>query len=342
MKKLLISLLIAALALTGAGCANTGSDTSASAAPVASGSQSDAASSSDKGVTIRVGDLASYELIKDADEKGFFEEEFSKDGVTVEIKSFQSGPPELEALTAKDLDFALMGDQPAVQGVANEIGIQVVSGLLDGTHGNGLIAREDAGISQVADLKGKKVGVPVGTTAHQLLIKMLEKNNLKASDIQLVNLAAGDIVTSLQTGNIQAAVTFEPSLTKAVAGGGIKKISDAEGYKEIINVIVGRTEFTKEHPDLAVRFLKVIKKTAEWRDSNFEESLGILAKRTGVDKEALRASASSMPPLLALKDSHKQAILETAQYLKNNNIIRRDLTVEQIFNDEYAVKAGIQ
>ncbi|HWQ78450.1 MAG TPA: NrtA/SsuA/CpmA family ABC transporter substrate-binding protein, partial [Anaerovoracaceae bacterium] len=336
MKRLLAVLLAAILILSAAGCAGAPGTDSGS-----TGDEGAQESTPSEPVTIRVGDLASYEIVKDADEKGFFKEEFEKDNVTIEIKSFQSGPPEVEALAAKDLDFALMGDMPSVTGVAAGTGIQIISGLLDGTHGNGLIAREDAGINTIPDLKGKKVGVPVGTTAHQLLIKMLEKNGLTSDDIELVNLGAGDIVTSLQSDNIQAAVTFDPGLSKAVAGGGIKKISDAEGYKLIINVIVGRTEFTEKYPDLTVRFLKVLQKTVEWRNANFEESLEITANRIGVNKEDIRAALTSMPPVLALDDEKKQAILETAKYLKDNNLITKELTVDELFNDTYAKEAGI-
>ena len=301
-----------------------------------------ASSENDKGITINVGDITGYELVKDANALGYFTKEFGKDGVKVSVKNFQSGPPELEALTAKDLDIALMGDQPAVQGVANGIGIQVISGLLDGTHGNGLIARTDAGINKVADLKGKKVGVPVGTTSHQLLLIMLAKNNLKVSDIQLVNLSAGDMVTALQSGEIQAAVTFDPSLSQAVKAGGIKKISDAEGYKKTVSVIVARTRFTKEHPQLAVRFLKVMKETAAWRSQHFEQSLDIIAKQTGISADTLRPGLEATPPMLNLDNDSQQSLLATAQYLKNSNIIKQDVTIKQIFNDQYAKAAGIQ
>ena len=235
-----------------------------------------------------------------------------------------------------------MGDQPAVQGVANGVGIQVISGLLDGTHGNGLIARTDAGINKIADLKGKKVGVSVGTTAHQLLLIMLAKNNLKVSDIQLVNLAAGDIVTALQSGDIQAAVSFDPNMSQAVKAGGVKKISDAEGYKKIVNVIVARTRFTKEHPQLAVRFLKVMKETAAWKNQHFDQSLDIIAKQTGISADTLRPGLVSMPPMLKLDSDAQQSLLATAKYLKDNNVIKKDLTIQQILNDQYAKSAGIQ
>jgi sulfonate transport system substrate-binding protein len=292
---------------------------------------------------IRVGDIAGYEIIKIADEKGFFKEEFEKDNIEVQIYNFLSGPPEIEALAAKNLDLALMGDQPAVQGISNKVGIHIISGVSDGTEGNGLIVRTDSGINRIADLKGKRVAVPVGTTAHQTLIRMLEKNGLTVADIELVNLGAGDIPTSIQSGNIQAAVAYEPGLTNAEksSNGAVRKLATAAGYKQIMSVFVARDSFTSEYPELAVKFLKAIRRAVLWRNENFEESLILTANRIGIDPEILRISLELTPPKLALNEQHRAAILETSDYLYKNGITAEKITAAQAFEDKYAKEAGI-
>lgn len=292
---------------------------------------------------IRVGDIAGYEIIKIADEKGFFKEEFEKDNIEVQIYNFLSGPPEIEALAAKNLDLALMGDQPAVQGISNKIGIHIISAVSDGTEGNGLIVRTDSGINAIADLKGKRVAVPVGTTAHQTLIRMLEKNGLTVADIELVNLGAADIPASIQSGNIQAAVAYEPGLTNAEksSNGAVKKLATAKGYKQIISVFVARDGFAAENPELVTRFLKAIRRAALWRNDNFEESLAIIANRVGLDPEILRISLELSPPKLALTEQYRAAILETSEYLYKNGITAEKTTSVQAFEDKYAKEAGI-
>jgi sulfonate transport system substrate-binding protein len=294
-------------------------------------------------VIINLGDLAGYPIVKVANAKGFFEEEFEKDNVTVAVHNFQSGPPEIEALAAKSLDFALLGSQPALQGIANGAGIHILSGLVDASDANGLIVRADAGISSIADLKGRKVGVPVGTTSHLTLIKQLEKNGLTVNDIELLNLAAGDIPSSILTGAIPAAVIFEPGLTGAVANGQgiIRKLDTASDYVRLVDVIVARDEFVKTYPDLTARFLKVIKRTVIWYNEHLEESLDILASYLSINKEVFRPLIFAMPPLLALKPEDRNSILETVKYLRDNGIITADLKDSQIFDDSFAREAGI-
>ncbi|MDR3284034.1 MAG: NrtA/SsuA/CpmA family ABC transporter substrate-binding protein [Treponema sp.] len=296
-----------------------------------------------KPVTINLGDLSGYPLTKVALAQGFFKDEFEKDNITVAVHNFQAGPEEIEALAARSLDFASLGAQPALQGIANKVGIHVVSGLLNASDANGLIVRTDSGINSIADLKGKKVGVPVGTTSHLTLIRQLEKNGLSVQDIELVNLAAGNIPASILTGAIPAAVIFEPGLTGALVNGkgSIKKLDTATGYVRLIDVLVARDDFVKQHPDVAVRLLRVIKRTAIWYNEHSEESLEILTAFLGIDKEVIRPLLASMPPQLALKKEDKTSILETVQYLRKNGIITANVTAAQIFNDAFAKEAGI-
>jgi ABC-type nitrate/sulfonate/bicarbonate transport system substrate-binding protein len=171
----------------------------------------------------------------------------------------------------------------------------------------------------------------------------LEKNGLTVEDIELVNLAAGDIPASILTGAIPAAVIFEPGLTGAVANGrgSIKKLDTATGYVRLVDVIVARDDFVKKNPDLAIRLLRVIKRTAIWYNEHREESLEILAAFSGINKEVIRPLLVSMPPQLALKEEDKASILETVQYLRKSGIITADVTAAQIFNDTFAQKAGI-
>jgi sulfonate transport system substrate-binding protein len=108
-----------------------------------------------------------------------------------------------------------------------------------------------------------------------------------------------------------------------------------------VDVIVARDEFAKNHPDLTIRLLKVIKRTVLWYNEHLEESLGILASILGIDKEVFRPLLLAMPPLLALKPEDRASILETVKYLRDSGIIAADLRDSQIFDDRFAREAGI-
>ncbi len=130
-----------------------------------------------------------------AQQKGFYAKELG-DKVAIQLVKFQSGPSLITALTSNQLDFGQVGDQPAIQAKANHVDLKIIGKFLYSDKVNGLIVREDSGITSIKDLKGKKVGVTVGSTGQQLLYIYLDSVGLKPSDIKQVNLQPGDIVSS--------------------------------------------------------------------------------------------------------------------------------------------------
>ena len=80
-----------------------------------------------KNITIRFGHQPGHAQILIAKELGYLEDEFSKDGIKVETKQFAAGPPIIEAFAAGELDFGMTGDQPAIQGRANNIDLKAIA-----------------------------------------------------------------------------------------------------------------------------------------------------------------------------------------------------------------------
>src|SRR5215475_10410200 len=113
---------------------------------------------------------------------------FEKNGLDVKLSQFPAGPAMLPALAASEVDIAWMGEFPAVTGYSSGLPIEILfMERLDLTNVR-LSANPAAGISQVSDLKGKKIGVAIGSTSHYHTLQALAQNGLKPSDVTLVNL----------------------------------------------------------------------------------------------------------------------------------------------------------
>lgn len=115
-------------------------------------------------------------------EKGFFQQQ----GLDVEIiaPSNPNDPPKLVAAGKADIAVSYQHQHQ----------LQVDQGLplvriatLVATPLNSLVVLEDSGINTLADLKGKTVGYSVGGFETVLLKVMLEKEGLKLTDVNLVN-----------------------------------------------------------------------------------------------------------------------------------------------------------
>ena len=93
-----------------------------------------------------------------------------------------------------------------------------VTAIVDESAGaDGILVKND--INSIADLKGKKVGVSINQTSHYLLMQALETAGLTDADVDLVNMTSSDAGVSFISGDLDAAVTWEPYLSNAVEQG---------------------------------------------------------------------------------------------------------------------------
>ena len=145
-----------------------------------------------------------------------------KCGIKVEEKVFAKGLDVMQAIIAGELDVGATASEAAISGRANKVPIYVVAGFASG--GARLVARPDAGIKTVKDLKGKKVGVTRGGIQEVLLAAELGQNGLTASDapgkdVQLIYLGYPDLNQALLGKNLDAIMQTEPQSSQAINKG---------------------------------------------------------------------------------------------------------------------------
>ena len=118
-----------------------------------------------------------------AQKRGFFKEV----GLQVEMiePADPNDPPKLVA--AGKLDLAI-SYQPQLH-IQVDQGLPVVRvGTLVSVPLNSLVVLENGPIKSISDLKGKKIGFSVGGFEEALLSGMLEKYNIKMTDVDLINI----------------------------------------------------------------------------------------------------------------------------------------------------------
>lgn len=183
-----------------------------------------------------------------------------KCGIKVEEHVFAKGPDVMQAILAGELDVGATASEAAIQGRANGAPIYVVAGFAKG--GARLVARPDANIKSVKDLKGKKVGVTRGGIHEVLLAAELSKAGLTWSeqpgkDVQLVLLAFADLNQALLGKNLDAIMQSEPQSSQAINKGyGVEVIKPYDTpIGEPVRTMVMSEKFYKEKRATAAKFM---------------------------------------------------------------------------------------
>lgn len=344
LKKAVLSLMV--VGMLGTGLLGCGSDSKENAAE--GNKKTTGEENTEKGETaekeeinIVIGDQAKYFTFKVAQEQGLFEKEFADDNITVTVENFVDGTSELEAFSAGALDFAIIGDQPAVSAISNGSPLTIVGAYCSNSKGYVLCAADGSGIESVADLKGKKVAATSGTALHQLLLLMLESEGMTIDDIEYYSMNSTEYLPAVASGDIDAVVVTEPERTNALNEYNMYQVCDASEYKTIINVILAGNEFLEEHPDVAVRMMKVFEEANTWVKENKEEAIDIVAESGEVPRETLESIYDTTEFSTVFSDEQVDSLMKTVDFLYNQEVLLTKPELEDLFDDTYLKEAGI-
>lgn len=185
------------------------------------------------------------------------------------------------------------------------------------------------------DLKGKKIGIKLGTGAEGVLRKYFTREGLNWEDYEWVPMNVEDMIANLDQGTIEAfhAWEFTPGIAEAK---GIGKILRTYGDVALVPASIHTTKkFAEENRDLIVRFLAAHLEKADIikNDPDRAANIAVLAaKEKGLDvpKEAFEKVFERINFQIEFNETVIDAIRDTAEFLKSQGKIE---TVPEIVSD---------
>jgi taurine transport system substrate-binding protein len=140
-------------------------------------------------------------------------------GWTIEWRQFGSGTEVIAAMASGDVQVAELGSSPLAIGASQGVEYQLfMIGQGIGT-AESLIAKNGSDIAALEDVKGKRIAVPVGSTAHYSLMGALSHAGIPETDVTIVNLPADQIAAAWDSGQVDAAFIWEPVQNQILQSG---------------------------------------------------------------------------------------------------------------------------
>lgn len=245
MKKILTLLLLLSLVVGGSACSK----------------KSESSSGLPKKITIGTIRVANDKTL--AEQLGFFKDFFESKGIEVEVRFFDSGTAANTAFAADSIEFAGMGYTNGVVALATNLNVEMIwiHEVLGANEA--LVVRE--GINDVKDLKGKKAATPFSSTSHLSLVKALEMNGLTPNEITLLDMDTKDIMAAWERGDIDAAYTWEPTLTEIKKSGKVLLDSADMAKKGVttVNIELAHKKFTQKYPELVAEYISALAKAGK-------------------------------------------------------------------------------
>lgn len=227
--------------------------------------------------------------------KKLLEDEFAKDGIKIELTTFDGGSAATVALGSGALDFTYIGNNPSLRLAATGADVKLI-GLSSWNRSNEtqIVVKPDSPIRKIEDLKGRKVAYLSGTVRHSTFAKALKAAGLSLKDVESLNLGIESSGPALSRGDVDAIVESTGPVQTLVEKGGARVIFDAgvSGSPEwaVPHLISVNGDFARKYPEIVTRLLAVDIATARWADANPEETIAIFVKETGSSDKAVRAT----------------------------------------------------
>ena len=222
-------------------------------------------------------DYATYNpvglVLKD---KGFLEAALQGQGVEVRWVQTLGSNKALEFLNAGSIDFGSTYAAASLQGRVNGNPIKAVY-VYTRPNGVALVKGRDSRLTEVGQLKGKRVAVTRGTDPHIYLIRALAKAGLRQLDIQEVLLQHPDGRTALVRGDVDAWSGLDPLTAAAELENGAEIFYQDPALSTwgFLNV---RENFAREQPELVRTVVEAYLKARAHAQAHPQDVVASLAK----------------------------------------------------------------
>jgi sulfonate transport system substrate-binding protein len=148
----------------------------------------------------------------------------------IDWRELNNGVLHIEAINGDALDLGSGSEIPAVFAARQKANVRFIAATREDLNNQVTLARKDAPIQKIADLKGKRVGYVRATTAHYFLSKQLAQAGLGFNDIQAISLSPSDGLSAFARGDLDAWAIYGYNGQIARTQYGARPIKTGVGY----------------------------------------------------------------------------------------------------------------
>jgi NitT/TauT family transport system substrate-binding protein len=205
---------------------------------------------------------------------------FKKNDVDVQLIKMEDPKERFPTLMADRIQMLASTVDAGLLYMKRPTDFQYVVAIDDSDGGDGIVAKKD--ISTIPDLKGKRVAVDKGSVSEFYLDDLLSKAGMNESELNVVNMTAGDAGSAFVTGRVDAAVTWEPWLSRGkTASFGHLLIDSSKTPGLITDVLIAKTDWIKAHPKEVAGIVRSWNEAVAFYEQHPDQAIPIMAKGVG-------------------------------------------------------------
>ncbi|WP_063720312.1 ABC transporter substrate-binding protein [Methanobrevibacter oralis] len=240
-----------------------------------------------------------------ADAQGLYE----KQGIKTELVQFNNGGDLMTAMASGDVDVGYVGITPVLSSIEKGVPVKVISAVQ--TEGSGIVVTKDSGISSAKDLVGKSIATPgEASIQHALLAYYLKENGLSLDDVKVSSMKVPSMNDALNTGKIDAIITFQPYVSIAAKNDNNKVLANSTDIlpNHPCCVVAASDDFLNKNPDTAKAIVDIHKEATDFINKNPDKVVDLLPEDIVSDEDSELESIESFPFISGIDDKFKSDV----------------------------------
>ncbi len=245
-----------------------------------------------------------------AQDKGLF----NAHAVPVDLISFSDNRQKIDYWKAGKLDVLNVTVDTALRLLHEVPDAEIIAGLNVSHGGDALISREPLG--SIREIQGKKVALEKGEISEFFLSYLLHTQGLSLNDVAIQDMRGDEIGTALIHGTIDAAVLWEPWLTKAIELSRAHVVATSSDYGVCADVLVAKKSYCARHKKEVAALQQIWQQSVEAFHTNTKDFIrtvaplvGLSSQELGRQLEKIEFFDGSVDEVMAIRD-HIQQVFE--------------------------------
>ena len=226
------------------------------------------------------------------------------------------------SMISEKIQFGFMGDMPLILNMYKAETIDGYNSSLIAFDGKGsgginqsILVAKNSDIKSIKGFKGKTISTPIGSSAHFMLMKILEKNSM-LDDVEIVHqdvALASQLLSSKKTDAFAIWAPYPNFLEDKDIGKVLVDGSESE-IDYLAGVIVDQ-DYADDNPKIVNAFLESLDEAHDFIINNPEEAAKIFSKQSGFSLDITRKETKNIMWDSNINDNDIATMIEKQQFL---------------------------
>lgn len=211
---------------------------------------------------------------------------FAAEGLEIEARTLPSGFQSMQAMFRGECALATAAAPPVSYQSLRRKDFRILAAISTNGDDDHIIVRRDRGIQNAADLRGRRVAVPEGTSAHYFLDTYLAAHGISPGEVSKRYLPPQDISGAFRRGEADVAVLWEPHILKlSQEFGGKAKVLTAPGLVVSPFLLLVRKDYLQTHPSSVQAVLRALSNAERFAHEQPGKAQAMLATHYGLSAQ---------------------------------------------------------